>query len=109
MWGYINGLWIDKPPGLRSGSKLDPAPTSEEWKAMKETYVWTNERLVPIWEMPFGWDSSTFNHQTPEASSGKLVQLIILYGRARQMYSHDLEFEKYGTEGEWVIIQKGSK
>ena len=48
------------------------------------------------------------NHQTPEASRGQLVQFF-LYGRARQMYSHDLEFEKYGTEGEWVIIQKGSK
>ena len=108
MWGYINGLWIDKPPGLRSGSKLDPAPTSEEWDAMKETYVWTNKRLVHIWEMPFGWNFSTFNHQTTEASSGKLVQFF-LYGRARQMFSHDLELEKYGTEGEWVIIQKVSK
>ena len=34
----------------------DPAPTSEEWDAMKETYVWTNKRLVHIWEMPFGWN-----------------------------------------------------
>ena len=86
----------------------DPAPTSEEWDAMKETYVWTNKRLVHIWEMPFGWNFSTFNHQTTEASSGKLVQFF-LYGRARQMFSHDLELEKYGTEGEWVIIQKVSK
>ena len=86
----------------------DPAPTSEEWDAMKETYVWTNKRLVHIWGMPFGWESSTFNHQTTEASSGKLVQFF-LYGRERQMYSHDLELEKYGTEGEWVIIQKVRK
>ena len=71
----------------------DPAPTSEEWDAMKETYVWTNKRLVHIWGMPFGWESSTFNHQTTEASSGKLVQFF-LYGRERQMYSHDLELEK---------------
>ena len=27
---------------------------SEEWDAMKETYVWTNKRLVHIWGMPFG-------------------------------------------------------
>ena len=59
--------------------------------------------LVHIWEMPFGWNFSTFNHQTTEASSGKLVQFFF-YGRARQMFSHDLELEKYGTEGEWVII-----
>ena len=56
----------------------------------------------------FWLEFSTFNHQTTEASSGKLVQFF-LYGRARQMFSHDLELEKYGTEGEWVIIQKVSK
>ena len=51
---------------VQNGWKVldDPAPTSEELDAMKETYVWTNKRLVHIWEMPFG--CFFFDFQAPD-------------------------------------------
>ena len=50
------GASNDEPDYSSVGSYevQNPAPTSEELDAMKETYVWTNKRLVYIWEMPFG-------------------------------------------------------
>ena len=106
VWDYINGLWIDKPPGLRSGSKLDPAPTYEEWNAMKETYVWTNKRLVHIWEMPFGWDFFTFNYQTLRAESWSSFSFMGAQGRCT---ATTWNLKNSAQKGEWVIIQKGSK
>jgi hypothetical protein len=72
--------------------------------AMKEDYDWTNKRLVHIWVLPYGWDSSSFNHQLRD-QDGELIQFF-LYARSRQMYSHELKLETYGTDGQWVIIQK---
>ena len=72
----------------------DPAPTSEELGAMKETYVWTNKRLVHIWEMPFGWEISTLTTRPQQLSSGELVQFSFIGAQGR---CHDLELEKYGT------------
>ena len=84
----------------------EPASTPEPWSAMKEDYDWTNKRLVHIWVLPYGWDSSSFNHQLRD-EDGESIQFF-LYARSRQMDSHELKVEIYGTDGQWVIIKNMS-
>ena len=92
--------------GVNGGWQVlnEPASTPELWSAMKEDYAWTNTRLVHIWVLPYGWDSSSFNHQLWD-EDGELIQFF-LYARSRLMYSHELKLETYGTDGQWVIIKK---
>jgi hypothetical protein len=86
----------------------DPAPTSEELDAMKEIYVWTNKRLVHIWEMPFGWNFrlSTTRPLRLRAESWSSFSFMGAQGRCS---ATTWNLKKNGTEGEWVIIQKVSK
>jgi hypothetical protein len=44
---------------------------------MKEDYDWTNKRLVHIWLLPCGWDSSSFNYQLKD-EDGELIQFFSL-------------------------------
>jgi hypothetical protein len=55
----------------------EPASTLELRSAMKEDYDWTNKRLVHIWVLLYGWDSSSFNHQLRD-EDGELIHFFSL-------------------------------
>ena len=50
----------------------EPACTPELWSAMKEDYNWANKRVLP-----YGWDSSSFNHQLRD-EDGELIHFFSL-------------------------------
>ena len=60
----------------------EPASTPELWSAMKEDYDWTNKRLVHIWVLPYGWDSSSFNHQLRD-EDGESIQFFFTRAQGR--------------------------
>mgnify|MGYP006919673433 CR=1 FL=1 len=85
---------------------VEPAHSSDDWESMKEGYEWSNKRrLAHIWQLPFGWETSSYHHKALDKETGELAQFFH-YSRSRQIWAHSLPFDTYGVDGEWVIIEK---
>ena len=81
----------------------DPAPTSEEWDAMKGTNVWTTSGWFTSGKCLLAGKFLLLTTRPQQLSSGELVQFSFMGAQGR---CHDLELENTAHKASGLLFKK---